>query len=169
MSLSFVTGCILLSLLHISHGYLPLPSPLIPLDTRAGEAKLFESIYKSDAFLLLQHFTTQINGAFCGVASSVMLLNALEVPRPINSEPGLDTNPFYNYYDQFNVFNNDTEIIVPQATVAKQGMTLDQLSAFLASHPMVGSLGRHSKAMTGGLDEFRNLIQPGLPIRNIHF
>jgi hypothetical protein len=160
------TTCLITSLLFCClfkvHGYLPLPPPLVPLNSRMGEKMLMEATYKSDAYLLLQHFTTQINGAFCGVASSAMLLNALEVPRPTNSEPVLDQNPAYNYYDQVNVFNNNTEAIIPQSTVAKQGMTLDELAAFLGAHPGIGSLARHARSMAGGLEEFRSIIVSSL-------
>ena len=56
-----------------SHAELPLPPSLLPLNTRAGALRLLNSKWKLDAYLLLQHFTTQINGAFCGPASASMV------------------------------------------------------------------------------------------------
>ena len=63
-------------------GELVLPSPLISLASEQGEQLLMGAKYKADFFALGQHFTTQINGAFCGPASVCTVLNALEIPRP---------------------------------------------------------------------------------------
>lgn len=76
----------------------------------------------ADYFLLEEHSVSQINGAFCGPASSTMVLNALNVPRPIQDgaeHPWLNKTQ-YAYFDQENVFNNATEAVLPKAQVEQQ-------------------------------------------------
>lgn len=81
---------------------LPLPSTLVALTSVEGQELFLEAKLKSDAVLLLQHFTTQVNAAFCGPASSSVVLNALPVPRPTQPpdlNPGLNRMQ-YGYFTQ---------------------------------------------------------------------
>ena len=61
---------------------LPLTDNLIDLRSDQGEDLLRESD-ASEAFVPLSvNFVTQTNQAFCGVASIVMVLNAMKLPAP---------------------------------------------------------------------------------------
>ena len=110
---------------------LPLPEGLIDLRSEAGEQLLQESD-ASEAFVPLSAtFVTQKNQAYCGVASIVMVLNALQLPAP--AVPEYDP---YRTFTQDNVLDEKTDAILPREVLARQGMTLDELGALLAAHPV---------------------------------
>ena len=75
-------------------------------------------------FAVADNFVTQKTQAYCGVASIVMVLNALHTPAP--------TTPEYQPYHTFtqdNLLDEHTDAILPREVLARQGMTLDQLGA----------------------------------------
>ena len=61
---------------------LPLPPGLTDFTSHDGETFLIESKAREDYFPLSIQFVTQKTPAYCGVASMVMVLNALNVPAP---------------------------------------------------------------------------------------
>ncbi len=65
-----LTALALVGLATLARAELPLPANLVGLSTGQGQAMLLDATYRSDYFLLGQHFVTQINTAFCGAASS---------------------------------------------------------------------------------------------------
>src|SRR5579864_6687212 len=103
---------------------------------------------------------TQKTQAYCGVASIVMVLNALHAPAPSTPE----YQP-YHTFTQDNVLNEQTDAILPREVLAKQGMTLDQLGALVALHP--ATIEVHHAA-DGGLDAFRASARGYLAARD-HF
>jgi hypothetical protein len=110
---------------------LPLPESLIDLRSESGE-QLLEDSDALEAFVPLSaNFVTQKNQAYCGVASIVMVLNALQLPAP--AVPEYDP---YRTFTQDNVLDEKTDAILPREVLAKQGMTLDELGALLATHPL---------------------------------
>jgi hypothetical protein len=139
---------------------LPLPANLVGLDGAKGEALLFEAEARSAYFPLSLQFVTQENQAFCGVASLVMVLNALKVPAP--SSPALA--PF-SAFDQENLFNDRTEAVVPRARIAERGMTLDQLGGLAAASGLKIEV-RHAEDTT--LDAFRRLASESLAADGRH-
>ena len=126
---------------------LPLPDNLTALNSEQGEKFFFESGAHEDYFAIADNFVTQKTQAYCGVASIVMVLNALHAPAPSSPE----YQP-YHTFTQDNVLDEHTEAILPRDVLAKQGMTLDQLGALLALHP--AAIEVHHAA-DGGLDAFR--------------
>ena len=72
---------------------LPLAEHLIDLRPEQGERLLLGSDALEAYVPLSVNFLTQKNQAFCGVASIVMVLNALQVPAP--------TTPEYEPYRTF--------------------------------------------------------------------
>jgi Phytochelatin synthase len=127
---------------------LPLPPSLISLDSEAGTQLLLDSPARRAYWPLSLHFLTQKNQAYCGVASSVMVLNALGVKAP--PAPGFE--PFATF-TQDNLLNERTELILPQQTLLRQGMTLTQLGLILESH---GARVTVRHADDDGLDAFRS-------------
>ena len=81
---------------------LPLPENLINLNSNAGAALLQDSEALQSYWPLSIQFVTQKNQAFCGVASIVMVLNALGVPAP--TTPEFDP---YKTFTQDNVFTSN--------------------------------------------------------------
>ena len=128
---------------------LPLPTNLIGLNSDQGEHLLLDSEARQSYWPLSLQFLTQENQAFCGVATIVMVLNALGVPAP--------TTPEYTPYTTFtqdNVLDERTEKVLPRAVLAKQGMTLDQIGQLLEVHA-VHAVVHH--AADGSREEFRHL------------
>ena len=130
---------------------LPLPPNLIGSASPDGEALLIDADAREAYFTLASNFLTQKNQAFCGVASMVMVLNAMQLPAP--AVPEFDP---YKTFTQDNVLDARTEAVLPRETIMKQGMTLDQLGALLAIQPV--SVAIHHAA-DSSLDEFRSKAQ----------
>jgi hypothetical protein len=110
---------------------LPLMANLVDLRSEQGERLLLESEALEAYVPLSVNFLTQKNQAFCGVASIVMVLNALQVPAP--------TTPEYEPYRTFtqdNFLDERTEAVLPREVLMKQGMTLDEIGRLLTLHPV---------------------------------
>src|SRR5919199_2883856 len=133
---------------------LPLPQNLINFNSPEGEKLLLNSQALQDCFPLSMQFVTQKNQAYCGVASSVMVLNALSIPAPKAPEYGS-----YHLFTQDNFFNAQTQRVVTPEVVARQGMTLDQLSQLLESYPVKAEVHHAADTM---LAEFRTLVVKNL-------
>lgn len=138
----------------VSAETLPLPPGLVGFDSAEGEALLVGADSRKDYFALAQHFVTQRNQAFCGVASIAMVLNALALPAPVTP----DLAPFGSF-DQENVFTPQTEAVIPRATIEKIGMTLDQVGGVLSSYGLDVDIHH---AADSSLEEFRRLASEEL-------
>jgi hypothetical protein len=126
---------------------LPLPDNLTDLSSEQGERFFLESGALTAYFPIAEHFVTQKTQAYCGVASIVMVLNALGTPAPSTPE----YQP-YRIFTQDNLLDEHSDAVLPRAVLARQGMTLDELGRLLALHPV--SIEVHHAA-DGGLDAFR--------------
>jgi hypothetical protein len=139
---------------------LPLPGNLTDLSSDEGEKFFLESGALAAYFPIADNFVTQKTQAYCGVASIVMVLNALGAPAPSTPE----YQP-YHVFTQDNVLDEHTDAVLPREALAKQGMTLDQLGGLLALHPVAVEV-RH--AADGGLDAFRAAARDYLAAKD-HF
>jgi hypothetical protein len=128
---------------------LPLSDNLTGFSTHDGEAYFAESDAHAAYFPLADNFLTQKTQSYCGVASIVMVLNALGVPAPAVPE----YEP-YRTFTQDNVLSERTDVVLPRETLARQGMTLDQIGGILATQPVKTEI-RH--ASDSSVDEFRKL------------
>jgi hypothetical protein len=109
---------------------LPLPPNLISAESPAGEHFFFRSEVREAYFPLANHFVTQKYQSYCGVASIVMVLNALQIEAPAVPE----FHP-YRTFTQDNVLDERTDTVLPRDVLIKKGMTLDQLGGLLSLHP----------------------------------
>lgn len=134
---------------------LPLPRDLITFSSAQGEQLLLASKARQDYWPLSIQFVTQNNQAYCGVASMVMVLNALSIPAPI--APAYSP---YRVFTQENFFNNEQarKVLAPEV-VSKKGMTLDQLGQLLGSYS-VNAKVYHAGQIS--LEEFRRLAVENL-------
>lgn len=149
-----------LSTTGLSAQTLPLPDNLTDLNSEQGEKYFFESGARQAYFAVADNFVTQKTQAYCGVASMVMVLNALHMPAPSTPE----YQP-YHTFTQDNVLDEHTDAILPREVLARQGMTLDQFGALLALHPATVEVHH---AADGGLDAFRDSARDYLAARD-HF
>jgi hypothetical protein len=155
----FAAGSLLLCLTAgVIAETLPLPEPLISLNSDRGSRLLLESEANRSYWPLSIQFVTQKNQAYCGVASIVMVLNALGVPAPATPE----FEP-YKTFTQDNLLNEETEKVLPASTLAKIGMTLDQIGAILSTYG-VSSEVHH--ASDNSVDEFRKVARQVLETPN---
>jgi hypothetical protein len=143
---------------QVSAQTLPLPEPLINLNSEQGARLLLESEANRAYWPLSIQFVTQKNQAYCGVASLTMVLNALGVPAPTTPE----FEPFKTF-TQDNLLNDETEKVLPKEVLAKIGMTLDQIGGLLTTFGVKADI--HHAADTS-LDEFRKLATEALSTPN---
>jgi hypothetical protein len=99
---------------------LPIPDALIAADSPAGQQLLAEKDFLSDYEGLTGHFEAQSRPAFCGVASSVVVLNALNGPAA--------------QLTQSTFFTEETNKVRTSLQVTFGGMTLEQLGGLLQAH-----------------------------------
>lgn len=120
----------------------PLPSGLTALTDPAGQALLEGSEQRSDFERLRLSFQPQALGSFCGVASSVTVLNAL----------GQDL-------DQYTFFTPQTETVRSLKDIMLGGMSLHELAGLLGVH---GAQARLYYADQSSENAFRETIQRNL-------
>jgi hypothetical protein len=122
-------------------------------------AKLFdEAEVKGQFWTLVRYFISEKIDTFCGVASSIMVLNALEVPSPVAKF----TYP-YNKFDEDNFFTSAALEVQRVHSVAGNGQTLEQLADTLRTFGL--TLEVHH-ANTLSLDQFRTLAVNALETKD---
>lgn len=109
----------------------PVPPTLVALAAPQGQQRLFASGHHAPYWKLANYFETQVNQAYCSVASSVTALNALGVPRPVTSQ-----YPDYPFFTQAGFFDGVAAGSLDVPAVATTGLTMEQLAAVLTTHPV---------------------------------
>jgi len=146
-----------------SYGRAQAPSKtgeLIVLDSEVGEQLLFTSQARRDYLPLSLEFVTQDNLAYCGVATLVMVLNALKIEAPVAPNYKIPGLVDYRFFTQENVFDNDlTHDVIKPELIAKQGMTLKELGGLFQSYPVVVQTF-HGEEVS--LEQFRQLTVQNL-------
>ena len=122
------------------------PDNLVTLNSDAGEQMLLTAPARQSYWDLSIQFVTQKTQSFCGVASIVMVLNALGVPAP--STPAYD-----------NVLSEQTEAVLPQSVIMRQGITLDQLAALLRTFAIRAEVHH---AADSRVEDFRSIASRAL-------
>jgi hypothetical protein len=128
-----------------SSNLLPLPDELIAVDSSTGKELLAEKGFIADYESLTKNFESQSRPAFCGVASSVVVLNALR-----RSEPRLT---------QSTIFTDSASKVRGALQTTFGGMSLAQLSDLLRAH---GVEVTPFYASDTNLDAFRSIAQQNL-------
>lgn len=108
-------------------GSLAKGDPIVPLAPGQGVNLFMESKYRCDYWHLMKYFDTQYTNTYCGIASSMMVLNALKIEKPKVDRFG--GHSLFTQTDHF--FNEKVKKIVPQEQVVKEGMIIEQLSGAL--------------------------------------
>lgn len=150
---------ILISLLLVTTVWaLPLPKQLIALDSPQGRELLATSQAQQDFLGLMSYFVTQESQAYCGVASSVVALNALGVAAPLSP-----VFAPYRLFTQDNFFNAEVLKITRPQVVNMRGMTLAELAGALKKLNVSVQLGYAEET---NLPQFRKLVVSVLRNKN---
>lgn len=128
-----------------AHAPLPVPGSLFTLDSKAGRELLSEPVFLADHGPLRAAFEPQARRAWCGVASAVMVINALTNPIPRMTQ------------DDF--FTDAARKVHGPLRTTFGGMTLDQFAGLLRAH---GLEARAYHASSSGIDAFRALAKANL-------
>ena len=122
----------------------PLPSRLISLLSPKGQRLLGGCTACRNYPAIAASFTTQVTQAFCGVASSITVLNASKAPKPL-------TDPYkpYPYFTQCNIFNVDARSHLALDTVSNEGLTLAQATFLLNAQEGVRATCFHAGPADG--------------------
>lgn len=99
------------------------------LNTEKGIEMLLESRYRAAYWALSQYYETQDNQTYCGIASAVMVLNALEIPSPY-AWPG---DPYSSLFTQHNFFSDDVLQKVDHKSILKRGLSIADLSLAISA------------------------------------
>lgn len=136
----------------------PAADELLRLDTPQGQKLLFRSTARAAFVPLASVFETQRNQTYCGVASVVMVLNALELPAPAAAEHGA-----HRFFTQRNVLNGRTDVVVRERRIARRGMLLAEVAKVLEAYGATVELHQASSSSAGTFREFavRYLREPG--------
>lgn len=130
ISLPFTIIGLLLTGGNVLSQTLPLANNLINFSSDSGKRLFSTSNAKEDFFYLSMQFVTQNNQAYCGVASTVMVLNSLGI-----TAPQVPQYASYRSFTQENLFDNEkTKAVITPEKVARQGLTLAELGGLIASY-----------------------------------
>lgn len=99
---------------------LPIPEHLIPIQSPSGQKLIAGSGFVADYGNLAASFVAQERASFCGVASAVVVINAMR------DKDG--------HIDQATFFNEGVKRIKPSWRVSVSGMSLSQLGHLLRAH-----------------------------------
>ena len=151
--------------------------------TPDGQQRLLQSRYKHDYLQLATHFQPQVNPLYCGVASSVIVLNSmrladgnvpsqqhLEVPRPEVLGGG---NISYPAYSQLTFLNEATDKIKPRTVIELKntdadaskidpGLTLLDLKGILETYSIHVDLHYADALPDVGVDRFRAAVKQAM-------
>lgn len=119
-----------ISVLLICQTAFSSPSRLYSFSSHQGQA-LFVRSQSTPFWQLMPYFVTQQNLGYCGVASAVMVLNALEVSAP--KTPAYEP---YRLFTQDNFFENKAVKQVITPSIARYGMSVFDLKSALAAYPL---------------------------------
>ncbi len=160
-----------------------------PLNSARGIELLRTANYRNDFYSLIHHFEPQINPLYCGIASSVIILNALNKGNnEVASSKLFSTKkpqalgggiiPFRSY-TQAEFFNENTEIIKPKVVIDLQakdenlerydaGVTLTQLTSLLETYNLKVKKHHANKKLKKGLKEFKKHLKKTVNTADIY-
>lgn len=123
----------------------PLPEGLVAVESPAGQQLLAERLFIADYESLVKNFESQSRPAFCGVASSVIVLNSLRASESRLTQPSF--------------FTESVSRIRNSLQVTFAGMTLAQLTDLLRAHGVEATLFYASDT---SVEVFRSIMQTNL-------
>jgi hypothetical protein len=139
-----------------AYGY-TIPANLVTLDSDYGQEIFSQSNYKEAYWTLSENYITQSTGTDCGIASAVMVVNALNIRPPEDPE-----HPGFYQWSQINIL-----------PVASRVFSTNQLNHVGLSLPdeanLLAQFGLQSTYYYGqslSLDNFRYLTKQAVSQKN---
>ena len=133
----------------------PAFAEVIPIDDPAAEKIFAESQAKAGFWRLMHFYESQNDQTYCGVASSAIILNSLDIESP----PAPAIYPFRKF-DQSNFFTEAVLAIKPPKLVHLSGLTLDELAGMIRTYGV--GVDVHHAAAPMDLDGFRAIASAAL-------
>ena len=143
-----------LCLLHFLPNVAGAADKLVYFDQQESASLFDEAQVKGQFWTLARYFISQRIDTFCSVASSVMVLNALELPSP----PSPMTYP-YNKFDEQNFFTQGVLARQRVKNIAGDGLYLAELGDMLKAFDVTIE-EYHTNTVTA--EEFRRLAVAAL-------
>ena len=164
-------------------GFASEPPITLKWNSKDGLERLDSSKYKNDFYQLANNFQPQINPLYCGIASSVILLNTIHEGSKIDSQKGLEVskpkvfgegNIAFNTYSQITFLNDKTDKIKDRKIINLQnittenendvrnfdpGLTLKQLSKILKTYQLKTTINYVELVDQKSLAKFKNLLK----------
>jgi hypothetical protein len=128
---------------------------LVPLTPGEGVERFLKSTYRGDFWYLFRYYDTQYTDTYCGVASSIMVLNALHIERPEGERIG----GYRLFIQEEHFFTPEVNKIVSSDVVKLIGMTIEELSAALTTFGVKSS---YYYGNTMDEQDFRDLLKISL-------
>jgi hypothetical protein len=164
---------------------------LVPYDSKEGKQRLIRSEHNTDFFQLTQFYTPQSNPLYCGIASSVMVLNALRKPKNhVPSQKGIEFTapPAYNsklisykLYNQSTFLNSKTDRVKKQDVIELKngtpenwnnkktfnaGLSLNDLKGVLKTYKVKAVKHAADSASDKSISKFRKTVKKVLKDKN---
>ena len=155
---------------------------LTPWNSPEGIRRLERSKHKASFYQLAHHFQPQINPLYCGIATSVIVLNALRAPHgTIPSQKPLEVKLpkvwggdvlTYEGYSQTTFLNAETDKVKPHEVIQLKnfkgknvnpkdldpGLSLKTLKQMLEVYSAKASLHHADKRPAAGIRSFRSTV-----------
>ena len=142
--------------------------------------KIFETAkYKKDFYHLAHHYQPQSNPLYCGIATSAIILNALNlddniISNSINSviNPIKNNSINFNIYTQNDILNKSTDLVKKRKIISFKtknsdnhydpGLSLQQLSDILQTHNLNTKIFYANDDSNKGIKEFEKILKNSL-------
>lgn len=156
---------------------------LVGWDTEEGQTRLARAAYKADFFQLASNFQPQANPLYCGIASSVIVLNAMRLHKnAVPSQAAIEVEVpeglgggrlTYPAYSQLTLLGERTESVKPRAMIELRnageggakidpGLTLAQLKGVLEAYDTRVALHYAHQEPEEGAVSFREVLKLAL-------
>ncbi|MBT4921729.1 MAG: hypothetical protein HON23_01800 [Rickettsiales bacterium] len=155
-------------------------SEVVSWSSKDGQRRFLKSNYKNDFISLAPNYQPQINPLYCGIASSVILLNTLHPERPNQASLATDfpseignKRIEYHLYSQLTLLNKDTEIVKEKAVIDFKkandqgdydpGLTLLNMKELLGHYDLSANIHYVNKKMSKvEIENFRDILKSTL-------
>jgi hypothetical protein len=164
---------------------------LVSWNSDEGKKRFFRSRHNNDFFQIAHHYQPQANPLYCGIASSVIVLNSIRASSgKIPAQPqfsikkpqqlGGDVVP-YNLYTQASLLNENTDKVKPREIIQLKnisadsndnagqfdpGLKLAELKGVLESYNLAVEKHSADADIKAGAEKFRSTLKTILDDKN---